>query len=42
VPQKAAPSFFANGFFMEAQIPFFFNGQESVFFVSKFLMEVVY
>lgn len=37
IPQKAAPLFFANGFFMEAQIPKFYKGKESAFFVSKFL-----
>jgi len=37
IPQHAAPCFFANGFLMEAQIPSFYNGNESAFFVSKFL-----
>lgn len=37
VPQKAAPQFLANGFFTEAQIPGFYKGKETAFFVSKFL-----
>ncbi|MCY1722732.1 putative beta-lysine N-acetyltransferase [Prolixibacteraceae bacterium Z1-6] len=37
IPQQVAPQFFANGFFMEAQIPGFYKGVEAAFFVSKFL-----
>ncbi len=37
VPSWAAPLFTANGFIMEAQIPGFYNGKETVFFMSKFL-----
>jgi len=37
VPASVAPLFTANGFISEAHIPHFFNGYESVFFMSKFL-----
>ena len=37
VPQREAPQFTANGFLTEAQIPRFYENQEAVFFMSKFL-----
>lgn len=37
VPGSAAPYFFANGFFIEAIIPRFYDSTEDAFFVSKFL-----
>lgn len=37
VPASVAPIFTANGFISEAHIPHFFNGDESAFFMSKFL-----
>lgn len=37
VPQSASPHFLADGFFTEAQIPRFYDGKESAFFMSKFL-----
>lgn len=37
VPQNLAPLFFANGFIQEAFISNFYNQQDDVFFVSKFL-----
>jgi len=37
IPAWAAPLFFANGFLTEAEIPKFFNNEETAFFVSKFL-----
>ncbi|MCK3684871.1 putative beta-lysine N-acetyltransferase [Maribellus sp. YY47] len=37
VPQRMSPYFIANGFMVEAQIPRFFKGEETVFFMSKFL-----
>ncbi len=37
VPKSVAPTFFANGFIMEAYIPGFYNTKEDMFFVSKFL-----
>ncbi len=37
IPKSAAPVFFANGYLLEAYIPKFYNKNEDVFFVSKFL-----
>ena len=37
IPKSTAPVFFANGYLLEAFIPKFYNKQEDVFFVSKFL-----
>ncbi len=37
VPAGVAPIFTADGFIIESQIPNFFKGEESVFFMSKFL-----
>lgn len=37
VQRNLAPLFFANGFIMEATIPKFYNQNDDVFFVSKFL-----
>jgi len=37
VPSWAAPSFLADGFITEAQIPDFYNNRVDVFFMSKFL-----
>lgn len=37
IPKWAAPLFYSNGFLLEASIPGFYNKQEDVFFVSKFL-----
>ncbi|MCU4156114.1 putative beta-lysine N-acetyltransferase [Carboxylicivirga sp. A043] len=37
VPKWAAPLFYANGFILEAAIPQFYNDEEDVFFISKFL-----
>ena len=37
IPKSTAPVFFANGYLLEAYIPKFYNKQEDVFFVSKFL-----
>lgn len=37
VPKNLAPLFFANGFQLEAFIPQFYQGQQDVLFVSKFL-----
>ncbi|MBR8535571.1 putative beta-lysine N-acetyltransferase [Carboxylicivirga sediminis] len=37
IPKWAAPLFYSNGFIMEASIPQFYNNEEDVFFVSKFL-----
>ena len=37
VPGNKAPLFTANGFIPEAQIPGFFRGEDSMFFMSKFL-----
>lgn len=37
VPLEMVPHFVANGFIAEAQIPAFYEGKESVFFMSKFL-----
>ncbi|MEA1896900.1 MAG: putative beta-lysine N-acetyltransferase [Bacteroidota bacterium] len=37
IPKWAAPLFYSNGFLLEASIPRFYNNQEDVFFVSKFL-----
>lgn len=37
VPASVAPLFTASGFISESQIPGFFDGTESVFFMSKFL-----
>jgi len=37
VPQSVAPQFMANGFINEAQIPRFYRGTETLFFMSKFL-----
>ena len=37
VPQSEAPVFTAHGFLCEAQIPRFYNQQDAVFFMSKFL-----
>ncbi|WP_346862240.1 putative beta-lysine N-acetyltransferase [uncultured Draconibacterium sp.] len=37
IPQQYAPQFLANGFFVEAQIPGFYKGDQAAFFMSKFL-----
>lgn len=37
VPKYIAPLFFADGYILEAFIPKFYNSQDDVFFVSKFL-----
>ncbi len=37
VPGYAAPEFFSHGFILEAFIPDFYQSQEDVFFISKFL-----
>lgn len=37
VPQSAVPQFIADGFLTEAQIPLFYEGRETAFFMSKFL-----
>ena len=37
VPKYIAPTFFANGYILEATIPNFYNRQDDVFFISKFL-----
>lgn len=37
VPEWAAPSFFSEGYMMEAFIPGFYHGQESAFFLSRYL-----
>ena len=37
IPKSTAPLFFAKEFHLEAYIPKFYNKQEDVFFVSKFL-----
>lgn len=37
VQSWSAPTFIANGFIVEAQIPEFYDGKEDVFFMSKFL-----
>lgn len=37
VPKYIAPLFFSDGYVLEAYIPKFFNNQDDVFFVSKFL-----
>lgn len=37
VPKKLAPVFLADAYVLEAYIPKFYNNQEDVFFVSKFL-----
>ncbi len=37
IPKHLAPLFFAEGFFLEAFIPNFYNNKIDVFFVSKFL-----
>jgi len=37
IPKSTAPIFFAKGYLLEAYIPKFYNKQEDVFFVSKFL-----
>jgi putative beta-lysine N-acetyltransferase len=37
IPKWAAPLFYSNGFLLEASIPGFYNKQEDVLFVSKFL-----
>ena len=37
IPKRSAPLFFADGYILEAYIPEFYNRQEDVFFVSKFL-----
>lgn len=37
VPKHIAPLFFADGYILEAYIPKFYNKQNDVFFVSKFL-----
>ncbi len=37
VPACFAPLFFADGYFLEASIPNFYNSKDDVFFVSKFL-----
>ncbi len=37
VPKWVAPLFYANGFILEAAIPQFYNDNEDVFFISKFL-----
>ncbi|WP_439182819.1 putative beta-lysine N-acetyltransferase [Carboxylicivirga taeanensis] len=37
IPKWAAPLFYSHGFILEASIPRFYNSQEDVFFVSKFL-----
>ncbi len=37
IPKSTAPTFFANGFIVEAFIPQFYNKREDAFFVSKFL-----
>lgn len=39
VPSWAAPSFYSRGFILEALIPRFYNNDEDVFFVSKFLKQ---
>lgn len=37
VPKHLAPYFIANGYMLEASIPKFYNQQDDVFFMSKFL-----
>lgn len=37
IPQYAAPLFFADGYFLEAIIPGFYNNKDDAFFVSKIL-----
>lgn len=37
IPKWAAPLFYSHGFILEASIPQFYNSEEDVFFVSKFL-----
>ncbi len=37
IPKSYAPAFFANGYIMEAYIPGFYQLEEDMFFVSKFL-----
>ena len=37
VPKKMAPLFLADGYLLESVIPLFYNNQEDVFFMSKFL-----
>lgn len=37
IPKWAAPLFYSYGFILEASIPQFYNNEEDVFFVSKFL-----
>lgn len=37
IPKNLAPIFFADGYILEAFIPKFYNNNEDVFFVSKFL-----
>lgn len=37
VPKNLAPIFFADAYLLEAYIPRFYNNQQDVFFVSKFL-----
>lgn len=37
IPKNTAPLFFAEGYILEAYIPQFYNKQDDVFFVSKFL-----
>jgi len=37
VPKKIAPLFFAGGYILEAYIPRFYNNNDDLFFVSKFL-----
>lgn len=37
IPKKAAPLFFAKGYIMEGYIPYYYNGTEDMFYVSKFM-----